>query len=93
MFRNRKYHFDIREHTRKLKRYFEGNINYRKLLIVLFIIAIIILYIGPYIFSWIFTRIVDDGGECSRLVMAFISFAIFVLVLCLDSWRFTTMFG
>lgn len=55
MFRNRKYYItDFTEFTRRLKRQFDGNFNYRKLLLILFISAIIFLYIGPYIFSWLF---------------------------------------
>lgn len=55
MFRNRKYYsFDVNELTRRIRRLFEGNLNYRKLLLLLFTFAIIILYIGPYIFSWLF---------------------------------------
>lgn len=55
MFRNRKYYnFDVNELTRRIRRLFEGNLNYRKLLILLFTFAIIILYIGPYLFSWLF---------------------------------------
>lgn len=55
MFRNRKYYaVDFAEFTRRLKRQFDGNLNYRKLLLILFISAVIFLYIGPYVFSWLF---------------------------------------
>lgn len=55
MFRNRKYFItDLTELTRRLKRQFDGNLNYRKILLILFISAILFLYIGPYIFSWLF---------------------------------------
>lgn len=55
MFRNRKYMIvDFAEFVRRWKRQFDGNFNYRKLLLILFISAIIFLYIGPYLFSWLF---------------------------------------
>lgn len=55
MFRNRKYYItDFAEFTRRLKRQFDGNLNYRKILLILFISAVLFLYIGPYIFSWLF---------------------------------------
>lgn len=55
MFRNRKYYIvDFAEFTRRLKRQFDGNLNYRKLLLILFMSAVIFLYIGPYVFSWLF---------------------------------------
>lgn len=63
MFRNRKYYnVDFTELNRRLRRQFEGNINYKRLLVLIFVAAIIILYIGPYIFSWLFgTRLESKG--------------------------------
>ena len=56
MFRNRKYHLlDFAEFQRRMRRQFEGNLNYRKIILILFLCAIIFLYIGPYIFSWLFS--------------------------------------
>lgn len=55
MFRSRKYLFDFMELQRRFRRQLEGkNINYRKLLLIIFLSAVIFLYIGPYIFSWLF---------------------------------------
>lgn len=64
MFRNRKYYsLDFGEFNRRLRRQFEGNINYRKMLLLLFAVAIIFLYIGPYIFSWLFSSSNKLKGE------------------------------
>lgn len=55
MFRNRKYYnVDFTELNRRLRRLFDGNFSYRKLLLFVFAIAIVVLYIGPYVFSWLF---------------------------------------
>lgn len=55
MFRNRKYYnVDFSELNRRIRRQFEGNISYRKLFLILFCVAIVLLYVGPYIFSWLF---------------------------------------
>lgn len=64
MFRNRKYYnLDFGEIQRRLRRQFEGNLNYRKVLLILFLAAIIFLYIGPYIFSWLFSSSVKSKGK------------------------------
>lgn len=63
MFRNRKYYnVDFTELNRRLRRQFEGNINYRRLLLLVFVAAIIILYVGPYIFSWLFGATEESRG-------------------------------
>lgn len=55
MFRNRKYYnVDLSDWNRRIKRYVEVNFTYRKCLLTLFCLAITILYIGPYIFQWLF---------------------------------------
>lgn len=46
--------FDFNEFHRRIRRQLEGNINYRKLLLILFVSAVLFLYIGPYVFSWLF---------------------------------------
>ncbi|XP_055540844.1 uncharacterized protein KIAA2013 homolog [Wyeomyia smithii] len=48
--------FDTSEFTRRLKRTFDGNISYRKLFLLLFIVAIFLLYIGPSFLRWLFGR-------------------------------------
>lgn len=63
MFRNRKYYnVDFTELNRRVRRQFDGNINYRRLLLLVFIVAIIILYIGPYIFSWLLGATKETKG-------------------------------
>ncbi|XP_055637924.1 uncharacterized protein KIAA2013 homolog [Toxorhynchites rutilus septentrionalis] len=46
--------FDTSEFTRRLKRTFDGNISYRKLFLLLFVVAIFLLYIGPSFLRWLF---------------------------------------
>lgn len=71
MFRNRKYYIiDFAEFTRRLKRQFDGNLNYRKILLVLFVSAVIFLYIGPYIFSWFFGSSVKSIRKSLEGIMA-----------------------
>lgn len=48
--------FDTSEFTRRLKRTFDGNISYRKLFLLLFVIAVFLLYIGPTFLRWLFGR-------------------------------------
>lgn len=63
MFRNRKYyHIDFTELNRRVRRQFEGNINYRRLLLLIFLLAIVILYIGPYTFAWLFGATPESKG-------------------------------
>lgn len=64
MFRNRKYyHVDFTELNRRLRRQFEANINYRRLLLLVFLLAIVILYIGPYTFAWLFGATPNSKGK------------------------------
>ena len=64
MFRNRKYYNpDFSEWNRRFKRHFEGNFSYRKFFLILFCLAIVLLYIGPYIFAWLFSSPVNIKGE------------------------------
>lgn len=65
MFRNRKYYnyVEFGEVQRRLRRYLEGNWNYRKVLVTLFIAAIVFLYICPYIFSWLFNSSASSNGQ------------------------------
>jgi hypothetical protein len=50
-----KYRFDATETYRKIKRSFEvKNYSYRKLLILLFLTAVVILYLGPGFLRWLF---------------------------------------
>lgn len=64
MFRNRKYYgIDLSEFIRRMRRHFEGNLNYRKLILILFITAIMFLYIGPYIFTWLFSSSIKLKGK------------------------------
>lgn len=46
--------FDVSELTRRLKRTFDGNISYRKLFALLFVVAVFLLYIGPSFLRWLF---------------------------------------
>lgn len=46
--------FDVSEFTRRLKRTFDGNISYRKLFALLFVVAVFLLYIGPSFLRWLF---------------------------------------
>lgn len=64
MFRNRKYYnyLEFSEIQRRFRRHLEGNWNYRKLLLTLFIVAIFILYIAPHLFSWLFGSSVNLKG-------------------------------
>ncbi|XP_058058715.1 uncharacterized protein KIAA2013 homolog [Anopheles bellator] len=48
------YKFDTSDLTRRLKRTFDGNLSYRKLFLVLFIVAVFLLYIGPSFLRWLF---------------------------------------
>lgn len=67
MFRNRKYYNpDFSEWNRRFKRHFEGNFSYRKFFLILFCLAIVLLYIGPYIFAWLFSSPVNIKGEHRR---------------------------
>lgn len=55
MLRNLKYKVDSNESIRKLRRYIDGKISYRKLFIILLLAAIILLYFGPIVIGY-FTR-------------------------------------
>lgn len=56
MFRSRKYYnVDFSELNRRVRRQFEGNFSYRKIFIIIFFAAVFLLYIGPYIFNWLFS--------------------------------------
>ncbi|XP_055593712.1 uncharacterized protein KIAA2013 homolog [Uranotaenia lowii] len=48
--------FDTSEFTRRLKRTFDGNISYRKLFLILFVVAVFLLYVGPSFLRWLFGR-------------------------------------
>ncbi|XP_058451613.1 uncharacterized protein KIAA2013 homolog [Malaya genurostris] len=48
--------FDTSEFSRRLKRTFDGNISYRKLFLLLFFVAVFLLYIGPSFLRWLFGR-------------------------------------
>ncbi|EAT46446.1 AAEL002386-PA [Aedes aegypti] len=59
--------FDVSEFTRRLKRTFDGNISYRKLFALLFVVAVFLLYIGPSFLRWLFGSdepIKDHTGRC-----------------------------
>ncbi|KFB40985.1 AGAP010005-PA-like protein [Anopheles sinensis] len=48
------YKFDTSDLTRRLKRTFDGNVSYRKLFLLLFVVAVFLLYIGPSFLRWLF---------------------------------------
>lgn len=47
--------FDTSEFTRRLKRTFDGNLSYRKMFLLLFVVAVFLLYIGPSFLRWLFS--------------------------------------
>lgn len=51
-----KYKVDPGELSRKFKRFFDGNWTYRKVFFLVFIVALLLLYIAPNLFRWIFVR-------------------------------------
>lgn len=56
--------FDASEFTRRLKRTFggaSGNLSYRKMFLLLFVVAVFLLYIGPSFLRWLFS-----GGEPAK---------------------------
>uniref|UniRef100_U5EX05 Putative conserved plasma membrane protein n=1 Tax=Corethrella appendiculata TaxID=1370023 RepID=U5EX05_9DIPT len=63
-----KYNFDIHEISRRIKRTFDGkSISYRKLTIILFGLAIVLLYFGPIFLRWIFysdSKLKDPISRC-----------------------------
>lgn len=70
MFRSRKYYnVDFSELNRRIRRQFEGNFSYRKLFIILFLTAVFLLYIGPYIFTWLFNSTSLIKGACCVTVV------------------------
>uniref|UniRef100_A0A182SEY4 Uncharacterized protein n=1 Tax=Anopheles maculatus TaxID=74869 RepID=A0A182SEY4_9DIPT len=48
------YKFDTSDLTRRLKRTFDVNLSYRKLFLLLFVVAVFLLYIGPSFLRWLF---------------------------------------
>lgn len=58
-----KFKVDPGELTRKLKRFFDGNWTYRKIFILIFITALLLLYVAPNIFRWIFVRHSEFKGS------------------------------
>lgn len=55
MLRNLKYKVDSNESIRKLRRYIDGHISYRKLFFILLLVTVILLYFGPKLIGY-FTR-------------------------------------
>lgn len=68
ILRNLKYRFDANESVRKVKRYFDGNISYRRLFIILFCSALILLYLGPALFRWLFSNPEPEKDPLMRCI-------------------------
>uniref|UniRef100_A0A2M4BH78 Putative conserved plasma membrane protein n=1 Tax=Anopheles marajoara TaxID=58244 RepID=A0A2M4BH78_9DIPT len=57
------YKFDTSDLTRRLKRTFDGNLSYRKLFLLLFVVAVFLLYIGPSFLRWLFGQSEPAKGD------------------------------
>lgn len=67
MLRNLKYKVDSNESIRKLRRYIDGHVSYRKLFIILLLVTIILLYFGPKIIGYFTTgEQTLKGKYCQR---------------------------
>lgn len=68
MFRNLRYRVDGNESVRRVRRLFDGlnGRGYRRLFAVVFLVAIVLLYLGPSVLRWLFRDHVTAADPLNR---------------------------